>query len=206
MADQHEQLGVDELLDERSFGEWVEAQPGGPRLPEGDDVTAPSAPGVIAGAGDASPSGSGEPGTALALPPLLIDIRTGEALEPTPENAAVLLYALKQHKRQAIEAIKLCEQILHAEARRQGTKTLHLPGGQVEVRTPTELVWNLELLEELRTLGLPEERWNDLVRETVERKVDARIAKQIAASNEAYAKVIDAARQTHDKPPYVLIK
>ena len=65
--------------------------------------------------------------------------------------------------------------------------------------------FSIEVLE-LRDLGLPEERYGELVVATVTYKVNASVAKQIAGANPEYAKVIDRARSRPDTTPRVYVK
>lgn len=88
---------------------------------------------------------------------------------------------------------ELSEAIFQA-ASKSGKGTLHLPGVNVSVSRKKEITWDLELLGKLQEMELPEERWNELVETRVDYKVNANVAKQIAAINPEYAKVIDEAR------------
>jgi len=47
---------------------------------------------------------------------------------------------------------------------------------------------------------LPQDRYEQLVTEVVTHKVDARVAKQLAGSNPAYAAIIERARRVDPKP------
>jgi hypothetical protein len=95
---------------------------------------------------------------------------------------------------------------LAAEFSRQGTKTLEIDGIRAELRGGTEVVWDLEVLEELRDLGLPEERMGALIKTEVVYRVDANQAKRIASANETYADVVDRARRVVPKASYVILK
>lgn len=95
---------------------------------------------------------------------------------------------------------------LTAEFSRQGTKTLEINGLKAELRGGTEVVWDIAVLEELRELGLPEERMDALIKTEITYKVDASQAKRIAAANEQYAEVVARARQVIPKASYVTIK
>lgn len=129
--------------------------------------------------------------TELAIP------ATGElvSLEDAPACARVLNeLALLETKIR--EAKRMLREALIAESQRQGTKTLHLAGGLVaRIKTKKDIVWDLEELEKLRDLGLPEQRFNELVRETTEYKVSAQVANQLAGANPDYKQVIERARE-----------
>lgn len=126
----------------------------------------------------------------------LVDFATGEVIDPadTPRVASYLK-DLRRLKRETIDVlIGQLEEVLVAEAERQGSKTLRYGDTQVEVVESKEIVWDHEVLEQLRELGLPEERYAELVVPQVTYKVRANVAKQIAGVNDQYAKVIEAAR------------
>jgi hypothetical protein len=137
----------------------------------------------------------------VTAPTGLVDPRTGEFLEPTPANALTLLDAARDMRARLMDLVKDCELVLLEESRRQGTKTLHVDGvGTAEITGGSELSWDLETLLELRDLGLPEDRYDELVVATVTYKVDARVAKQLEGANPDYAAVIERARTRVEKP------
>jgi hypothetical protein len=138
----------------------------------------------------------------------LVDPRSGELLPATPENAAELLQAARDIRQRILRFVKDCEAVLVDESRRQGSKTLHLPTGKVTITGGPGggLDWNMELLERLRDLGLPEHRWDELVVATVTYKVSAKVANQLAAANPDYADVIDRAKLCPDVSWRVTVK
>ena len=139
--------------------------------------------------------------TELVVPEYLLDLRTGEQLAPTAENAADLIGRLREYRREALTALQACEAILIEASRVRGTKTLRYGATTATIYGGPQTDYDLEVLAELRDLGLPEERWNALVKETVSYKVDARVAKQIEGSgNEDYARVIQASRRVSEAP------
>jgi hypothetical protein len=143
----------------------------------------------------------------VTAPTELVDARTGEILPATPANALTLLDAARDMRARLMDLVKDCELVLLEESRRQGTKTLHVDGvGTAEITGGSELSWDLETLLELRDLGLPEDRYDELVVATVTYRVDARVAKQLEAANERYAEVIDRARSRIDKPFRVRVR
>jgi hypothetical protein len=87
-----------------------------------------------------------------------------------------------------------------------GGKTMHLDGFSIELKGGTEVIWDIEKLEELRELGLPEARFDQLVTTEITYKVNANVAKQIASVNEQYAEVIAAARVPNPRPQRVDVK
>lgn len=99
----------------------------------------------------------------------------------------------------------LTEALAH-EFSRQGTKTIELNGVKAVLGPDSETVWDVEILQELLDEGLPEERMDALVTTEVSYKVNASVAKQIAAANPAYAEVIERAKSRIPRTPYVSIK
>jgi hypothetical protein len=141
--------------------------------------------------------------------PLQLLPTTGELVDlRVAGEVARALDEVREGIRRLGELRSLLETVLRLEARRQGTKTLHLAGGLVATVSGGERVeWDIERLAEgLRGAGLPEDRLAQLVVETVEYKVDQRVARQLAAGNPAYAAAIDAARSTAPAPWRVSVK
>lgn len=95
---------------------------------------------------------------------------------------------------------------LAGEFSRQGTKTIELNGVKAVLGPDSEIVWDIETLQELRELGLPEERMDALVSTEISYKVNAAVAKQLAGANPAYGDVIERAKNRIPKTPYVSIK
>jgi hypothetical protein len=95
---------------------------------------------------------------------------------------------------------------LAEEFSRQGMKTIEMNGVKAVLGPDTEIVWDVEVLQTLAELGLPEERLNALVTPEVTYKVNAAVAKQIAAANPSYAEVIERAKSRVPRTPYVSIK
>lgn len=92
---------------------------------------------------------------------------------------------------------------LEQEFSRQGRKTIEVNGTKAELRGGSGIAWDIEVLDELRTLGLPEERMDELMQAEITYKVNANVAKQIAAANADYADVIERAKQRVPRPTYV---
>lgn len=103
---------------------------------------------------------------------------------------------LRDLKDDLTEALKL-------EFSRQGTKTLELSGIKATLGADSEIVWDPGILEELRDLGLPEARMNQLVTAEVRYTVNGSVAKQVAAANPEYADVIERAKSRAPKKAYV---
>lgn len=131
---------------------------------------------------------------------------TGEIvnLDDAPQCARIL-GDLKTLKGQIRELEELLKEAIYDESRRQGIKTLHLPGMTAVVTTPVSIIWDHEILAELQEAGLPEERFNQLVKTEISFKVSASVAKQLSASNEAYAEIIARAQTRIEKPSSVTV-
>lgn len=144
--------------------------------------------------------------TDLALPEQLVDVRTGELLPATPDNAVSLLAAAREMRGRILSLVKDCEAVLLEEAKRQGTKTLHLDGGTATVSGGPKPEYDITILRELLDLGLPGERWDDLHVATISYKVDGRVVKQLEGANAEYAAVIARSRSYVDEPLRVSVK
>lgn len=140
------------------------------------------------------------------VPAELLDVRTGELVQATPAKATELIVAAREMRGRLLGLVKDCEAVLLDESRKQGTKTLHYPEGKAEITGGQELIWNLDILLQLRDRGLPEDRYNELVVATVTYKVNAAVAKQLEGANPAYAEVIGMARSYEPKPFRVSVK
>jgi hypothetical protein len=130
----------------------------------------------------------------IAVPELLLDVRSGELVEATPARAAEFIIAAREMRNRLLNVVKDCEAVLLDESRRLGTKTLHLAEGTATITGGSEIEWDVEILRRLIAVGLPDERWNELYVATVTYKVNALVAKQLEAANPAYAEIIRAAR------------
>lgn len=142
----------------------------------------------------------------VSVPAELLDVRTGELVEATPAKAAELLVAAREMRGRLMDLVKDCEAVLLDESRKQGTKTLHYGAETATITGGQELIWNLDILLQLRDRGLPEDRYNELVVATVTYKVNARVAAQLEAANPSYAEVIAMARSYEPKPWRVSVK
>jgi hypothetical protein len=137
----------------------------------------------------------------LVVPPTGELISLGDAA-----NCLRVLTEIRELETRLREAKGVLTDALAAEFSRQGTKTLELGGIKATLGANTEIVWDTEVLEELRDLGLPEERMGALVTSEITYKVNALVAKQIAAANPAYAEVIERAKTFIPKTAYVTVR
>lgn len=140
------------------------------------------------------------PTIVMPLTGALVDLRE-------PVEVARALQDVRDLKRRIDELRALLEGVLTLEARRQGTKTLHLEGVDAVVTGGEKVEYDAELLQErLRAAGLPEDRVGQAVQVIVSYKVSAVVLRQLAAANPAYAKAITEARSTVETPWRVTIK
>lgn len=145
--------------------------------------------------------------TYAVVPAEIMDPTTGELVSTSDiDGIGQTISNLRQAENQLRDFRRNVEQIVVAEAERQGTKTLHVQGRDLELRGGRTLEWDIEILQELQALGLPEDRYGELVQTRVEYKVNASVAKQIEAANDEYAEVIRRARSYVEKPVYVTVK
>lgn len=139
----------------------------------------------------------------LAIPLMQTLVR----LDDVPLVAQTII-DIKQGIGVLMEARRVLEAAIIAESQRQGAKTLHLdPFLYAEVRDDKELVWDIDVLEELLDAGLPQERYDKLVVGVVTYKVSANVANQLArAGNEQYAEIIGRARTYNERQPRVTVR
>lgn len=104
---------------------------------------------------------------------------------------------------QSLRGLLRAELVRHASE--YGAGTIRTERAEITVASPSELVWNLDVLRELQAAGLPKERWDALVEVTVSHKVKAGVANQIEKANPVYGEIVGRARSRHPKPPTVSV-
>lgn len=145
-----------------------------------------------------------EYGAAAEIPQFLPNPSTGQLIDlRNPVDVATALYEIRLLEDKLRAAKAMLGRVLAAEAQRRGDTTMHLPGFKVPVSRKVEITWDMGVLLELKKLGLPNDRWQELVKVTVEEKVSANEAKKIAAANPVYAEVIKRARRDWKGDPTV---
>jgi hypothetical protein len=132
----------------------------------------------------------------------------GEVVElGEPAQVALALEAVRDAKRQLDEARTVLEDALRVESERHGTRTLHLGELDAVVSGGERVEYDvLELADELRAAGLPEQRLGELIVQTVSYKVGARAARSVAASNPRYAAALERCRRVVPAATRVVIK
>ena len=124
-----------------------------------------------------------------------------------PNEVALAMQAVRNAKRQLDEVRANLEAILVDEAARQGTKTLHLDKAEVVVTGGPTTEYDIEELLKLRDAGLPEERYDKLVKTQVTYTVDKSVIRQLLGSgNEQYVAIIGRAAQSVERPYRVSVK
>jgi hypothetical protein len=132
---------------------------------------------------------------------------TGELLDLEDADKCVqVLTEIRELESQLREAKATLTEALAAEFARRGTKTMEVGGTKAVLSGGSEIVWDVEVLGELRDLGLPEERMDELVTTEVTYRVNANVAKAIAAANAGYAEVVERAKSVIPKAVYVSLK
>lgn len=137
----------------------------------------------------------------------LISPLTGEVIDTAnPADLAGFVHETMGYVRAAYQAMEVAKRLLACEAARQGTGTLHLGETAVTI-TPPPWQWDVpELADGLRAAGCPEATVNEVIRETVEHKVDAKRADRLARANPAYRVVVERCRQRKDAAPTVTVR
>lgn len=139
--------------------------------------------------------------TELVIPGLATLVNMEE-----PAQVAQALADIRSLENQLREIKSDLSAVLIGESARQGSKTLRFGDLTVEVSGGTSIEWDLDELAKLQAAGLPEERYDALVRTTVSQTVSAAEAKRIAAVNSEYARIIERARTDREVAPRVSVK
>lgn len=122
-----------------------------------------------------------------------------------PPACLKLLVEIRELEGQLRDLKDALTDALKQEFTRQGKKTLELNGIKATLGADSEIVWDVGILNELRDLGLPEERMNELITEEISYRVNASVAKQLSM-NPAYAEVVERAQSRAPKKAYVGVK
>ena len=143
----------------------------------------------------------------LAVPDDLLNPFTGELVPATDiARVAATLDDLRDLRQKLNDTVALFTEAVIAESRRVGTRTLTAGAVKLELSADSTIEWDIEELLKLRDLGLPEDRYNQLVQQTVSFKVNGSVAKQLEGASEEYAAIIANARVRVPKRQYVTIK
>lgn len=142
-----------------------------------------------------------ETSTDLVLP------HSGELVDLTsPRDVGLAIEQIRALEGQLRDVKTVLTAVLVEESSKRGSRTLRFGDAEYSLSSGSVPEWDIEELEKLLDLGLPADRWNDLVSTVVTYKVNASEAKRIAATNESYRAVIERARHDTPKPVYVSVK
>lgn len=139
----------------------------------------------------------------MALP------HSGEVVDLTDAAAcANALDELRRMEAQIGEAKRALSSAIVDASKILGTKSIKLDGGRTATITGGPVPhYDAEAIErDLRVLGMPENRIREIVKEEVTYTVRAVEAKRAAGANPEYAKVIEQATSTVERPYSVGIR
>lgn len=145
--------------------------------------------------------------TLPAVPEELIDVATGERLPATVDNALRVIVAAREMKYRIGNVIRDAESFLAHLSLVQGTKTFHVESGTVELKGGTSTEYDaLDLINELRAVGCPEERIEAAVATEVSYKVNRAVLRQLASANPDYAAAAERAARRVETPLRASVK
>jgi hypothetical protein len=130
----------------------------------------------------------------------------GTVIERKPSEAARALQEVRSLEEKLREAKRLLTEVIVEESARLGARTLRFGDIEVEVKGGEEIEWDVGELLNLVRRGLPQERYEQLVKVQVTYKVSASEAKRIASSNPLYAEIIERAKSRKPAPYYVAVR
>lgn len=131
----------------------------------------------------------------------LLDVKTGELLAPTVDNAARVIQAARAMKANVNEIVREATAFLVEVSAHRGTKTLHGEDETVTLSGGTTVDYDpSDLIEALTEAGCPVDRINAAVIAHVTYKVDRAVLRQLAAANEDYKAAIELAEREIEKP------
>ena len=126
----------------------------------------------------------------------LVNPRTGEALDPTVQNAALVLDAAREMKYRLNALISDATQVVVEASRLAGTKTLRVDDAEVKLSGGPTTEYDPEALREaLRAAVCPEERIDACIRAEIVYKVDRSVLRQLVGANEDYRAAADLAER-----------
>lgn len=137
----------------------------------------------------------------------LLDVQTGELLDPTIGNAARVLRACRDMKERINQIVSETTTFLADQAQHQGARTLHDGADTITLTGGPGIDYDPhDLMEALRVAGCPEERITQAVVEEISYRVNRSVLRQLAAANPDYAAAIDLAKRHIDKPVRAAVK
>jgi hypothetical protein len=130
----------------------------------------------------------------------------GNVIERNPREAARALYEVRLLEEKLKEAKRMLTEVIVEESARLGARTLRFGDIEAQVKGGEKIEWDVSELANLLDRGLPQERYNELVKIQVTYKVSASEASRIAASNPQYAEIIERAKIRKPAPYYVSVR
>jgi hypothetical protein len=139
--------------------------------------------------------------------PGLLNVETGELLEPTIDNAAAALIACRNMRERIHGITNEITAYAVSLAEERGTKTLHGERETLSVSGGLTEEYDAVILEDLlRTAGCPEDRIRAAITEEISYKVNKSVLKQLAGANPNYKTAIELARSEVEKPYRAAVK
>lgn len=137
----------------------------------------------------------------------LVNVRTGERLPATVENAAAVIEAARAMKDRVQSVIADATDYLRGESVRLGVKTLRAGGYEIALSggASTEID-PVALREALSAADCPEERIDAAIVAEVTYKVNRSVLRQLAGANPDYAAAIELATRAVEKPYRASVK
>ncbi len=137
----------------------------------------------------------------------LLDVRTGELLEPTLPNIARVIESARAMKANVNEIVYEATLAAVALSEMRGTKTLHGEGETITVSGGTGMDYDpSDLIEALLAAGCPQDRIDAAVVAQVTYKVDRSVLRQLAGANEDYKAAIELAEREVERPYRASVK
>ena len=131
----------------------------------------------------------------------LLDVRSGELLPATVENAAKVLHSARALKAHINGIVEETTRFLVHQSEHQGTKTLHEGDETVTITGGPGVDYDATvLMDNLRRAGCPESRIEKAVVIQVSYKVDRAVLRQLAAANPEYRDAIEKAEHEVERP------
>lgn len=132
---------------------------------------------------------------------------TGEAVDLSDlAFAADYLDTLRRWKIALDQATRDTQDAILDQMSVLGQGTVRVGRAQLRRVPKVDYEYDHEELLKLLDMGLPEQRFQEVVRDVVDRKVSRTALKQVAASNPEYAKVIERATTKIDRPASVEVQ
>jgi len=127
-----------------------------------------------------------------------IVLPSGELVDPDDLDGLVRAYQeLRAQRNELGDVMGAIRDCLVAESTKRGSRQLEAKTGNVEIQVRNEYTWHPERLEKLKQMGLPADRYSEMV--TYYPKVKARVAFSIAKTNPEYAATIDDAFEARER-------